>query len=238
MVDRVDLAVADLSAQLVCRIAAPAEPCAMLEVGQGRGTKSVLLASCVEGVHPDAIVAVVSVPYKVRLSRRRMEQAGLGDVVSCCELDGCRLGGGDLPPLLDHSFTRVLIDAPCSGTGTLRRHPEIAGSLTPEGVDELADLQLRMLKAASARVALGGSLVYATCSVLRAEDEEVVRAFLDSEDGKGFRVETVASAPACMDNPGLALLVESAQTPDGYLLTTPERGGADGHFCALLQRVG
>lgn len=236
LVDSVNLAVADLSAQLVCRVAAPAGPCALLEVGQGRGTKSVLLATALGAVHPACIHGVDSVAYKVAVSERRMQAAGLSEVVRCYQLDACVLDSNDLPTELCGQFGAVLLDAPCSGTGTLRRHPEISSELKPTDVTELAALQLRMLTAASARVAPGGVLTYATCSVLYEEDEAVVQAFLASEAGASFHVQPVEEAPACKTSPALAHLVIERQTIEGYLLSTPIVGGGDGHFCARLVR--
>lgn len=238
LMERVALVAADVSAQLVCRIAAPAGPSALLEVGQGRGTKSILLAAAQDCVHPEHIAGVDSVPYKVRLSRRRMRAAGLADVVSCHELDARRLVREDLPGELRRRFATVLVDAPCSGSGTMRRHPEIAASLGEADVQELARLQLEILVAASARVDAGGTLVYATCSVLRAEDEDVVGAFLANDAGCDFEPAPVADAPACATNEQLRSLVASHQSPEGHLLTMPLAGGGDGHFCARFIRKG
>jgi len=238
LVTSADVVVADQSAQLVCRIAAPPVPGDLLEVGQGRGTKSILLATAVGAVHPTHVAAVDSVPYKVRLSRRRMEAAGLAEVVTCHELDGCRLADDGLPAALDRAFGTVLVDAPCSGSGTLRRHPEIASSLSASDVSSLAPLQSRLLAAAAARVAPGGTLVYSTCSVLREEDEAVVEAFLASEAGQGFAVEPVTQTPACRACAGLAQAVGMHQTPEGYLLVSPAPDRGDGHFCASLVRSG
>ena len=125
-------------------------------------------------------------------------------------LDGCRLSEKKLPSELDGLFDCVLLDAPCSGTGTMRRHPEIASTLTPEGVSELAQLQARLLTAAASRVAPGGHLVYATCSVLAEENECVVDAFLAG-------------------NPHFVRAEPDFQS-------MPSTGGPDGHYCAVLKR--
>lgn len=232
--------VADLAAQLVCRIAAPdAGGAALLEVGQGRATKSILLCTAAGVRHPSTLVGVDSVAYKVRVAGRRMREAGLSGMASSHRLDACELAGGGegLPEQVDRLFDVVLVDAPCSGTGTMRRHPEIAASLAEPGITELAGLQLRMLQASAARVAPGGVLVYATCSVLPEEDEQVVRAFLESASGRCFRVEDVATAPACRRDVALGQLVAERQTPEGFLLTIPSPGDEDGHFCARMVRV-
>lgn len=236
LVHHVDLVVADQSAQLVCRVAAPSEPCEALEVGQGRGTKSVLLAAAAGVVHPAHVTGVDSVAYKVALSERRMGRARLSDKVSCLQLDARELDGGDLPADLGRAFGVVLVDAPCSGTGTMRRHPEAPARLTEADVSDLARLQLQILAAASARVAPGGALVYSTCSVMREEDEDVVAAFLAGDAGRDFEVEPVGAAPACVASPALAEVVRANQTPDGFMLTCPAAGSGDGHFCARLVR--
>ena len=236
LVHHVDLVVADPSAQLVCRLAAPASPGPVLEVGQGRGTKSVLLATAEGACHPSELVGVDSVPYKPRLSEQRMRRAGIADEVTCLCYDGRLLAGADLPAALDRAFEVVLLDAPCSGTGTMRRHPEIPAHLCAADVASLAELQLALLGAASARVAPGGTLVYATCSVLREEDEAVVEAFLQSPAGAGFAVAPVTEAPCCADE-ALARVVGASRTPEGFLLTWPGAGEPDGHFCARLLRT-
>ena len=237
LVERAELAVMDLSAQLVCRLAAPSAPCTMLEVGQGRGSKSLLLAAAAGATHPSHIVGVESVPYKVRVSRDRVVAAGLDGQVHCLELDARRLGEPDTPEAARGPFGAALVDAPCSGTGTMRRHPEIAASLVPSDVTELAALQLELLRAAATRVEVGAVLAYATCSVLREEDEDVVSAFLASDAGRAFRVMPVEAAPSCAHDATLAELVRERQTSDGFFVSVPTIGGGDGHFCALLKRM-
>ena len=139
-------------------------------------------------------------------------------------------------------FDAVLVDAPCSGTGTMRRHPEIpwrleSGDVAPGGA--LPTLQLRVLKQAASRVAPGGMLVYATCSVLPAENADVVAAFLASEEGRAFDAEPLSEAPIFREDafrdaggPGGALRDSRGVLPD----RSPSRGGMDGHFAARLVR--
>lgn len=243
LVSSCDVAVADLSAQVVCRVAAPAAG-RVLEVGQGRGTKSLLLCRAMgELGREPCVVGCELVASKVRQSRDRMKRAGLAGRVSCVEFDGTRLADeGSLPDELAGTFESVLVDAPCSGVGTMRRHPEIAwaldeGSLAA-GPGSLAVLQASLLRAASSRVAFGGSLVYATCSVLACENSEVVEAFLASEEGARFSLASV------MDAPGVASLPEEAQAfvagwvdDRGMFQSVPTSGGPDGHFCARLVRT-
>ena len=112
-----------------------------------------------------------------------METAGVAGHVRCVCADGRAL-----PDDLG-AFDLVFLDAPCSGTGTLSRHPEIAWSLEPGAPGELAALQAELLAAAAVRVASGGRLVYATCSVLAEENDGVIQAFLASPAGAGLTLE-------------------------------------------------
>ena len=106
----------------------------------------------------------------------------MADHVRCVCADGRKLDASL------GSFELVLVDAPCTGTGTLSRHPEIAWSLEEDAPEKLSLLQGELLAAAASRVAAGGRLVYATCSVLAEENERVVEAFLASPAGAGFEL--------------------------------------------------
>ena len=189
LVERVDVLPCDLAAQEVVLAAAPEPGSRVLEVGQGRGTKTVLLeGAAVAAGGPCEIVSVEIDPRKSALAARRMEAAGVADYVTCVAADGRALGGDDLPDALLGSFDLVFVDAPCSGSGTLARHPEIAWSLREEALPGLAALQADILRAAATRVAPGGLVVYSTCSVLAEEDERVVEALLTGPTGGRFEL--------------------------------------------------
>lgn len=167
-----DLAAQDVVASLGVRAGER-----VLEVGQGRGTKSVLMAAAgarLTSVEVDA--------KKCALAAARMEAAGVGGRVECVCDDGRKL------TRVDGAFDLVFVDAPCSGAGTLSRHPEIAWSLKEDDLADLAELQLQILRRAATRVADGGRLAYSTCSILRQENEDVVDAFLASLEGSRFRL--------------------------------------------------
>jgi 16S rRNA (cytosine967-C5)-methyltransferase len=140
--------------------------------------------------------------------------------VDAVTLDGTQplpfISGRDL-------FDRVLVDAPCSGTGTLRANPEIKWRLTLDDIVRLADLQLSLLKRAASAVAIGGRLVYSTCSLEDEENEEVVRRFLDEIDS--FDV-VEPNAPT------------NLVTGEKFVRTYPHRNGTDGFFAAVLERAG
>lgn len=190
LVGRADVLPCDLASQEVVRAAAPAPGSRVLEVGQGRGTKTVLLVGeAVAAGGPCEVVSVEVDGRKSALAARRMGAAGVAGHVACVAADARTLAGPDLPDALLGPFDLVFVDVPCSGTGTLARHPEIAWSLAPSASAELARLQGEILAASSARVARGGTLVYATCSVLAEEDEAVVEAFLASPAGDGFELD-------------------------------------------------
>jgi 16S rRNA (cytosine967-C5)-methyltransferase len=119
-------------------------------------------------------------------------------------------------------FDRVLVDAPCSGTGTLRGSPEIKWRLSPTDIPRLAKLQYRLLERGASSVASGGRLVYSTCSIEREENEDVVNGFLRS----GARFRTVK--PSARGD-----LI----TGEGFVRTFPHRHGTDGFFAAVLENV-
>ena len=93
-------------------------------------------------------------------------------------LDGCQ------PLPFRTRFERILVDAPCSGTGTLRRHPEIKWRLTPADLKALSQKQLRLLDRAAAALETGGRIVYSTCSVEKEENQDVIESFLNGQIGR------------------------------------------------------
>ena len=125
----------------------------------------------------------------------------------------------------------VLLDAPCSSTGTIRRHPDVAWQKRPEDVERLAALQDRLLQAASSMVKPGGLLVYCVCSLQPEEGAARVAAFLDSAR---LRMEPLKTG----EIPGLP---DEAITQEGALRTLPSQlaslGGWDGFYAARLRRV-
>ena len=229
--EEVKAVVADYGAQTVALLAAPAPGERMLEVGSGRGTKTILLAGHAHRAHGAARIWALDVhASKAKVAAARLAAARVAGVTQVTG-DARALGElAELPP----AFDRVLVDAPCSGTGTLRRHPEITWSLTPEDVTSCARLQLEILSSCAERLSVGGTLVYATCSVLAEEDEDVVAAFLASPAGAGFEVVRASEACASAD---AAAEIAGRETPQGYFRTLPEPGGCDGHFCAVLRRA-
>jgi 16S rRNA (cytosine967-C5)-methyltransferase len=128
------------------------------------------------------------------------------------------------------SFDAVLLDAPCSATGTFRRNPETLWSTRPSDIAKLADVQHRLLDAAAARVKPGGRLVYCVCSLEREEGESQAIAFLRRHPE--FELSPL--------EPGEGGAPEAALTDDGWLRILPchwpERGGLDGFFAVRFVR--
>jgi len=121
---------------------------------------------------------------------------------------------------------RVLVDAPCTGLGTLRRNPDLKSRQTPEGLAELNAKQRSILDSAASLVKPGGRLVYGTCSLLREENEEIVEGFLAAHPD----FHLVPAAPV-LEKQGVRVPMEGP-----YLRLYPHLHGTDGFFAAVLER--
>ena len=131
----------------------------------------------------------------------------------------------------------VFVDAPCSGSGTWRRHPEAPWRLTPEALERLIALQSRILAAAAPLVRLGGRLAYATCSIFAEENDATVAAFAAAHSGfRAVPIEAAAAEAPGLTDEGrrrLAVLAQGGHT----VQMTPLRTGTDGFFLALFERT-
>jgi 16S rRNA (cytosine967-C5)-methyltransferase len=126
---------------------------------------------------------------------------------------------------LSDKFDRVLVDAPCSGLGTLRRNPDLKWRQTPHSVAELTAKQAAILAAAAALVKPGGRLVYATCSLLPEENEAIVAAFLhERPDYRPLPVDPILAAQRVDLSMGDVLRLD------------PDLHGTDGFYAAVLER--
>jgi 16S rRNA (cytosine967-C5)-methyltransferase len=166
------------------------------------------------------VVAVDNSPDRLQLLRVNRERLGIPTVHPVA---------ADLEERLPFTgrFARILLDAPCSGTGTLGRRPEIRWRLQPRDLVSLAGRQARFLQKAGHLLQPGGLLLYAVCSLESEEGKDQIDRFL-------------------LENPGFALAdlswltpasLRSAITPEGAFQTWPHRHGTDGFFAALLRRV-
>lgn len=174
------------------------------------------------------VVAADRHAHRLRAMQAQFERLGLAGA-QLVELDATQ----HLP--FRGAFDRILVDAPCSGTGTLARHPEIRWRLRPEQLAELHELQSQMLRRALAQLAPGGRLVYSTCSIEPEENEEVVAEALQ-DDSSIRRVPASEAAQALA--PHLAPGVQAAAlfAGDGSFRTFPSAQHTDGFFAALLEK--
>ena len=206
--------VSDLAAQAVAQIALPDQkPGSYLEIGAGRGTKTILLQSNALRKYGSQMehVTLDNHAYKARLLKERASKCGIA-VKDAATFDATTLSESDFP----EGFDCVFIDAPCSGLGTLRRHPEIRWRLTSKGVTGMAETGLAMLKAASKLVHPGGMLVFSTCTVTKEENEGTIMAFLKSEEGAAFKLKPIFG--------------------HGSFATSVDSGASDAHFAAVMVR--
>ena len=125
-------------------------------------------------------------------------------------------------------FDRVLVDAPCSGTGTLRRNPDLRWRMSEEELARINAIQANVLESASRLVKSGGRLVYATCSLLREENQGVVEAFLAKHPEYEIMDATDVLAKQGVHLPDCA----KAHAP--FFVMAPHQSGTDGFFGAVL----
>jgi 16S rRNA (cytosine967-C5)-methyltransferase len=203
----------DEASQLVGHVIETQSGDSVLDVCAAPGSKTTHIAA----LAPDAglIVAGDLYSHRLRAVRETSSRMGLLNMSVLVHDADAAL------PFREESFDRVLVDAPCSGTGTLRRNPEIRWRISPEDIKSLAARQKRILSNSAAVVRRGGRLVYATCSIEKDENEDVIDAFL--REHKDFVPVAVRAAPLL-------------QCPDGTLRTWPQRDGVDGFFIAVMER--
>jgi 16S rRNA (cytosine967-C5)-methyltransferase len=185
----------------------------VLDACAGRGQKATLLA---ERLGPAGkLFACDLYPEKLQALADDATRLGLSGIET--RAVDWSVGHGGLPD----DFDRVLIDAPCSGTGTLRRRPEILRRLKPEDPARLAALAETILRSAASRAKAGGTVLFAVCSVLEQECEAVVARVADVLEPAPFNAPELP-AELVADKTSLRLL--------------PGRHGTDGYFMACFRR--
>jgi 16S rRNA (cytosine967-C5)-methyltransferase len=184
----------------------------VLDACAGRGQKATLLAERIDG---GRLVASDLYPEKLEALHAELQRLHL-PAVETRAVDWSVGQGG-----LDADFDRVLVDAPCSGTGTLRRRPEILRRLKPEDPARLGALAESILRSAASRAKPGGTVLFAVCSVLREECEDVAARVTDLLE------------PAAFIAPELAPELIADKTT---LRLLPGVHGTDGYFMACFRR--
>jgi len=214
------------SSQLAARLAVPIEsvcrPIAVWDVCAAPGGKSTLIASLLPAGSQQ--VATDRVESRLRLMKQLFGRQQLLERISVAEVD---LTGQS--PFAPDCFDRILVDAPCSGLGTIQKHPEIKWRLTPERIAELASRQRAILETAALSLRPGGLLTYAVCSTEAEEGEDVVAWFRDRH--REYRDLTRERLL------GIGLDPESFITPTFGARTFPHRHHTEGFFvCVLWKR--
>ena len=213
-----DVVIQDEASQLVASLVAPRTGERVLDLCAAPGIKAHQLAVA---LGQGTIVACDLSARRLRTMKRLLSgRIPAGVHFPIVRLDASR----ELP--FATRFDRILVDVPCSGTGTLARNPEIKWRLKPGDLSRLAELQRSILQNALHLLAPGGRLVYSTCSLEAEENEQVVERVL--REAKGCHA--LSGAELASEFPGLAALFDS----QGYFRTRPDLHAVDGFFAAVI----
>ncbi|MBU1185234.1 MAG: 16S rRNA (cytosine(967)-C(5))-methyltransferase RsmB [Proteobacteria bacterium] len=207
----------DEASQLIALLLSPEPGENLLDLCAGTGGKTLHLAALME--NRGKIMAVDHHPGKLRLLREEAVRLGV-TIVETQVADALAL-----PETFRGAFDSVLLDAPCSGLGTLRRNPEIRWRLAPADLIKCMQIQKRLLRSAADCVRPGGRLIYSVCTATPEENEAVIEDLLNGRTDFTLIRSTAAQGipPALIDDAGL-------------FRTFPHRHGTDGFFAALLIR--
>ena len=218
------LVIQDEASQAVAHLVGVQQGNRVLDLCAAPGGKTLLLA---RAAGPNGrVIAGDLHEHRVRSMKERFEQAGVRNV-EVMTLDGVQ------PLPFKQPFERILVDVPCSGTGTLARHPEIRWKLQPADLNDLHERQVRLLRNALLHLAEGGRLVYSTCSLEPEENDSVVEEALKHLDADFHIVSArVAIERLLRDLSQLASVV----SPEGFFRTFPPQTGTDGFFAAVIER--
>jgi 16S rRNA (cytosine967-C5)-methyltransferase len=208
--------VQDLGSQIAAASAGEVKGKQVLDLCAGGGGKTLALASAMGNT--GQIYAYDSDARRLADTIRRGDRAGVRNLQVRSPVNPEPLKG------LEGKMDVVFIDAPCTGTGSWRRHPDTKWRLTADTLEKRMADQDAVLDAGAPFVKPGGRLVYVTCSVLPEEDEDRVAAFLARTPGFAVRPAT--------DDPKLTGYL----MPDGFLRLTPRTSGTDGFFVAVLEK--
>ncbi len=210
--------VQDLGSQIAASCAGEVKGRQVLDLCAGGGGKTLALASAMGNT--GQIYAYDSDARRLTDTIRRGERAGVRNLQIRSPVNQEPLAG------LEGKMDVVFIDAPCSGSGSWRRHPDTKWRLSPEALERRMADQDQVLDHGATFVRSGGRIIYVTCSILPREDEDRVEAFL-ARQGGAFQVQPATDRPEL--TPWL--------TPQGYLRLTPAGAQTDGFFVAVLERA-
>ena len=212
--------VQDEGSQLVALLADARPGQAVLDLCAGAGGKTLALAAAMR--NRGRLIACDISAKRLERAVKRLRRAGVHNVER-------RALGPEAATWLKRQarrFDRVLVDAPCSGTGTWRRNPDMKWRIGPDDIAALRQIQDELLDRGSRLVKPGGRLIYATCSLLAAENEQAIAAFLARHPG--YRAVPVGEVWA-------SVLPGQCPVEGPYLRLSPARHGTDGFFAAILE---
>jgi len=209
--------VQDLGSQIAAAAAGEVKGKQVLDLCAGGGGKTLAMAGAME--NSGQIYAYDSDARRLTDTIRRAERAGVRNLQVRTPAKPEPLKG------LDGRMDVVFVDAPCSGTGSWRRHPDTKWRLTEQALERRMAEQDQVLDDATAFAKPGGRIVYVTCSVLPEEDEDRVAAFLERHPDFAVRPAT--------DDPMLTRWL----TPGGFLRLSPLTSQTDGFFVAVLEKT-
>jgi 16S rRNA (cytosine967-C5)-methyltransferase len=214
------ISVQDEASQLVVHLLDPQPGDHILDTCSAPGTKTAAIAERLNG--KGQILALDRHARRLHLVGRSVRRLEIGGVATL-ERDATK----SLADLTERNgpFDRILVDAPCSGLGALRRNPDARWRLRPEDLESLAKVQRAILESAAEVLRPGGSLVYSTCTVTPEENESVIQGFMATRPG--WQIAPGESAPA-----EIRELIDD----DGYLRLLPHRHDMDGFFAVRLIR--
>lgn len=220
MFERGEIEVQDEGSQILTALMAPRRGEMIIDYCAGAGGKTLLLGALMRST--GRLYAFDVSAARLARAKPRFARSGLSNIVPVV----ISADNDQRVRRLQGKAHRVLVDAPCSGLGTLRRNPDLKWRQHPESLVELCELQARILRQASRCVAPGGRLVYATCSVLPEENQQQVEAFLAENPGFELLDATEIVKDRC----------KNLTLSGPYLSMRPDRHGTDGFFAAVLQR--
>ncbi|KQC07779.1 MAG: hypothetical protein APR62_06000 [Smithella sp. SDB] len=211
------LRIQDEAAQLISYLIKPAGNESILDACAGSGGKTTHLAAILK--NKGKIIAIDCNPEKIAGLKSETARLGINIIeAQTGDLEAC------LNESLKEKFDYVLVDAPCSGTGTLRRNPEIKWRITEKDLQNFITIQKKILKNASLAVKKGGHLIYCTCSMLLEENENIIDDFLKENPDFSLHHPSESINRQLIDS-------------RGFFHTYPHRHKMDGFFGAILKHL-
>jgi 16S rRNA (cytosine967-C5)-methyltransferase len=218
--------VQDEGSQLAALLSAARPGEQVIDLCAGAGGKTLALAAMMQG--KGRLIATDRDKRQLAPIYERLSRAGVHN----CEVRAPK-GEGDALGGISGSADLVLIDAPCTGTGTWRRNPDAKWRMRPGALEVRLKDQIEVLDRAATLVRPGGRIAYITCSVLRAENADQIRAFLARH--AGFAVVPPSETVTVLRDKADDFAAATLQSAEG-LLMTPRRTGTDGFFVSVLKR--